>query len=335
MATSVPLLSSLELKSNDTVNTSITRADVKQNHQMLIENEISINSNMDTIITILGGSDFVLQHFLSIENQSSLTTTQLHQINNILSLLPIKHNMENVTVTPDPILSVSSEHTPLHRCCMKHTVSKLWNILYGKVLSTFFTLFLISHLVIYFYAVINNHYDFSPIWDIYYSFFVLLIGTYLSLTLLSLNTVIVKEILMTFEFWFKLLYFLRYWICVIISYKGFTLVNGYYFCMVLGLIVFCLLDGLQVPFRVKASVLVIASLYATSIAINWTFFLPSAPYIYTLHLDKTHSFEIDIVSFGASSMRIVAIFMWKQTIYSMFRAPKSTLIKIPVEIRWI
>ena len=317
MSTSVPLLQA-SVPSNPE---SITTTDVQNNHQILMANNKPVN--IDAIINILGGADFVLQHFLSTQN-AALTKEQLNQINNTL-LTQI--NVSNLTESlefeiPTPTLKVSAENTFLHKYCHKQTVNKIINTILSKYTSAIFVILMIITLIMDIHKFKVNTY-----WSIFFLIGYLYCGPFLILQILSLNKTTTKYILKSFEFWFKLFYYIRHWIASIMI-NGFSLANTG-LLLFLGTIIYGLLDGLQLPLRYKGTCLVIGAVLFTWIGIRWTFFMDHEEYIYTLN-----GWEIDLVSMGASSIRIVALFAWKQTIYSIVYPLTSTLILKQVRILW-
>ena len=83
------------------------------------------------------------------------------------------------------------------------------------------------------------------------------------------------------------------------------------------------------PFKMKVIVL---GIFATSF--SWPAF--------TLTFNQADaciigggSVSIDVKAWAAASVRILAIFAWKQTFYSIFKEPNSALINKSVRIMWI
>ena len=79
-------------------------------------------------------------------------------------------------------------------------------------------------------------------------------------------------------------------------------------------------------------VMVFVAILMTFVAISWTLqngvrTLCSITFLGTL--------KLDLFNLMAGSMSIITIFAWKQTVYLIFKAPKSTLIKRSVKILWI
>ena len=181
------------------------------------------------------------------------------------------------------------------------------------------------------------HYLTSETHVILYTYFwiVLPIFTiYICMVISTLNIQITIEILKTFEFWLKIIYFIRWWICatIYITQKLHQTPNHqYYFTLFMVLLLFCLMDGLQQGLKGKATLAIVASLTLTWSAGHWTF---DGRDQYTVSIGDS-SFTVDIVAMAASSIHIVTLFAWKQTVFALFGSTKSSIIKRFVTIVWI
>ena len=83
------------------------------------------------------------------------------------------------------------------------------------------------------------------------------------------------------------------------------------------------------PLRFKTGLLLIFSIWMSVYAVKWTFIDTGSCYISIFN-----TFDVDLMDLSGGSMRIIALFAWKQTVLSTFRVPKSTLINEPVTILW-
>ena len=95
-----------------------------------MNNGKSLDTN--AFIEILGGTDVILQHYLSSNNLSPLTSKQLPEINHLLNLqqeITTPAPIENI---PSPILTVSSENTLLHQLFGKQIGDKILKIMYSR-----------------------------------------------------------------------------------------------------------------------------------------------------------------------------------------------------------
>ena len=73
------------------------------------------------------------------------------------------------------------------------------------------------------------------------------------------------------------------------------------------------------------------TLLLTFSAASWTFTQTDAYYYHVFGTGLT----INVPEIAGSSMRILAIFAWKQTILTLWNEQKSTLISKSVTIQWL
>ena len=130
-------------------------------------------------------------------------------------------------------------------------------------------------------------------------------------------------------------YAVRCFICIIIyhercqseSFPSDLYVN--YTAIMHTVLRFCLLDELKAPFRIKISILTLASAYFYLFVYfrNVTCDAPNSCYI-----GISSRLKANISDFMVRSVRIVSNFAWKLTLYSIFKDHKSALIKKSVQI---
>ena len=172
---------------------------------------------------------------------------------------------------------------------------------------------------------------------VFFDICLVIIIIYQVLLLSLLNRTVTGFIVQSFEFWFKMIYATRLCVCSAIRMICQPLSSIFvvthvmnYIMVILGILVFCFLDGLSVPLRVKTTFLVLLSAAACMVAASMTF---SDHESCVMHLFG--SIELDVVDSEAGTWRILAIFICKQTFYSIFKQPKSSLIYKSVKILWI
>ena len=191
-------------------------------------------------------------------------------------------------------------------------ISCIWWIIYG-LLWNFWTGFAYKNtLVLYLNAI---SFLLVIIWFIFIA--------------LSLNRTVTKKVMQTFEFQYKILNYIRWWICNSIQTKQVHTPTDEGIFLVIC--VYCLLDALQMPLWVKSSILVIGSIFFTFLAVYFTFFVNND--LQRFHVGDLEM-TLDLTSWIASSIRILAIFAWKQTFISIFFSQKSASIKRDVKIVW-
>ena len=280
------------------------------------------------LIETLGGSNAILQHYLSSECQHQLTTQQLQQINDLLTS---KSNDD--AILPCPILTVSAENTFLHGMLAPNIANKITNVLYNRILIGI----VLSEGVIWFGLNLLNDFKAinvtsSVLWIIYSVIFDIQVFVCISLLLLTMNKTILKMILKTFEYWFKMINGVRHIISAAFIFNG-IVDNLSYIRLFLILLAFCSLDALRLPLKVKAIALIVMSLAWTIIAFRLTF-LENEPRFVPLNPWSDSELKVDVTTWAASSLRIITIFAWKQTAFAIFRPKESTLIKTSVKIVW-
>ena len=106
-------------------------------------------------------------------------------------------------------------------------------------------------------------------------------------------------------------------------------------CMVAIMMIawYGLMDGIKLPLKMKMVVAIMGSMFFLYASFYWTF-IASEPCIVEVNWWNFYSSEYDMKEWTAGSVRVITIFMCKQTIYSIWKPTKSTLIKKSVVIQW-
>ena len=310
-------------------NDSIDANYLLQKHQSFIDNHKSLNT--DKLIEILGGPDAILQHYLSTNNSSTLNREQLQLIDILLTPTDNNHNQSHA-----PILILSPKNTFMHKCCKQRIADTIGRILFSKIMLFFLCilgLFILVNVIFYPNGI-------GQFWNTSHEIGFCMFFLCSFLVMLSLNRTATKFVINTFEFWFKMFYVIRYWICTWLYWwhedKTLSIFNIAATAMVaIVVFLFCLLDALNVSLRSKIILLFIVSSLWSVWAYQWTLFAFSITYIVDIHFWNGHILHLEVLGLIASSFRIIAIFAWKQTFYTLFRSSKSTLIKKAVKIIWI
>eukprot|EP01084_Bolivina_argentea_P125586 222479_1 len=320
-----PLLQKVELIGSTGSNVGID--DVKQNHKKLMNNGHNIDDKTMELIDIFGGIDVVLQHYLSEKCNSKLTQSQLCDINYILLSTDEDedtHNMEDIGT-----LYISPNNTFLHQCLNHNLSSKIINIIFGNYCSFGMTLIVILLAVLPWF---HSGYLTGFIWWIVIG----ILGVYVILILLSLNRTITNHVMSSFEFWFKFIYFIKYCICYEIYMTHWkipiyytVLFNILNFVFLMFIIEYSLIDALRASVLFKATFMIIGSIGMSIWAFVWTFYWTE---LFVSHKLFNTDVHFDIGALGASSLRILSVFMVKQTIYSIYKKSESTSIKHPIKI---
>eukprot|EP01084_Bolivina_argentea_P228592 386047_1 len=344
------LLNQIELMPTTTINLE----NIRNNHEMLLNNNHDVSVKTQQIINAIGGIDIVLSNYFSNDNPFKLTTNQLEQINDIFISIKASNQKQSkpdiINDETDPILYFSAKNTFFHSIINATTATKIMNLIFGKV-----GIFSFGFVVIY--STIINVIETSTVWTNKHSLMVTLVNSvgwltlifaiiFLIFALLSLNKVATKKIVKTFEFWFKMFYFVRYWICVIIymcrinddSFIDMLYQNVSEIAYLLFFILYSCIDGLYpLSFQFKVIVLVTGCVLISYLAVYYTIVDNNQSIdenVRCLHVLGTPTC-IDLVSMKAISMRILSIFVWKQSLHSLYYKDKSLLIRKRVTIKWL
>lgn len=341
-----PLLEELEL--HQSTVTEITIETVRNTHHQLLNNEGNTQCKMREIVNILGGTDVILTHYLSEDNLSTLSNKQLNDINQILLLINLNKNDNKLPGNDqDLVLSLSRHHTFLHDLFSNQTAHKIIHILFGRIAAMIFSVMLLSGIILS--VLLWTNFLTSKV--IVYLGWLLLILALIALiiALLSVNKLVIKMVSGTFEFWFKLFFLFRYFICTeIYSIKtnryydeyewSFVLyINIVWTVYLLFILIYSFIDGLQISIRFRIFVLITGSMFISTLAIYHTILETNVDgdgrIIYTNIFGR--KIMIDIIGWSAGSLRIISLFVWRQTIYSLYYRDKATSINQQVSIKWV
>ena len=320
----------------------LTNEIVALNHQSLLNNGKNVQKDLENVIKILGGIDTILQIHLHQQQLPSLSTDQLQQLNNIL--LSIDNNNTKLQSSQTSVLIASTSETLLHRIFKLQTALKIMDILFSKYMTCLIGILWIIwiidwSLLTYAPSTQTKTTSLSYIWP---WIFVPIFMPYATLVCLSMNMSIAKQILLTFEFWFKLLYYVRFWVChiltVVMYQENFTFIyvlnqQFQHLSFFLFVTIYGVVDGLNISFGYKVIVLTLGSVYATAAAIFHTFRTFDND-VYKTFVIFGQQYTADLNAFMGSSWRILAIFMWKQTILSMYKPDVATSLFKSVKIVW-
>ena len=326
MALEQPLIA---LPTQTIQNNDCTADDLTRNHQQFIDNGHSVD--IDNLVEILGGPDAILQHYLSSNNLSPLTSHQLNQINNLITN---NDNDDNKDESNSASLRVSAENTLFHQLLSKTTANKIISIIYSKPMVIAVSLTIVFWPLL---AVLSTSESIRTytMWIWFVMLFAII--SYLLLSILTVNVIILKRILQTFIFWFKTFYGIKCIVCIsIVLFKKYWLspanILGTVWTLLL-IVWYALTDGIHMPLRAKMIIGIILSIYFLYVSFYYTFVFNQQCLI-TINWWNYYSSTFDISEWTASAVRVVTIFIWKQTAYSIWKPSQSTLIKRSVQITW-
>eukprot|EP01083_Nonionella_stella_P016102 45026_1 len=295
----------------------------------------------------MGGIDAILSHYLS--TTASLTTQQLQQIHAIMSSKnEIQHYTPKETIdledtsSNELVLSFDVNDTYLHLLFGSHYGSMIINrFVYNKrFLYPMFVLVNVGFLQ-FFREYISDLFITIPafvMWSV--------VAPWLLLLLLSMNIKAFKMISTSFDFWMKIIYMIIYastrfiyvhYITIYVeeSRKSMTwfIYDIIYSCMrILVILVWSSLDALQLPLYVKIYLGLLISIIYSLNTLVVALHIESETDDSIIHI--TDSLSISLMSFIDSSIKIVCMFLWKQTILSILRKNRCILIKHSPFIQW-
>ena len=241
-------------------------------------------------------------------------------------------------IATQQILEISAKNTILHQLFGDKFGEKIMNLLFNRYTLSIIGLMLMIWFILsclFFTNVLSGDIMHFTYCTIIYA----IIFMYLFLLLLSLNKTTTKLILRTLEFWLKMEFLCQFLICHSLCEEYRTareiFLHVFYNMVVfICVLVFCLIDGSKMSYRVKAILFFLGGLLFTIGSFYWTV-MYTETHIIAITLLGNYSFNIDVREWTASSIRLLTIFTWKQTIYSIFKAPKSSIIIVPVSIKWL
>eukprot|EP01083_Nonionella_stella_P039814 108303_1 len=301
------------------------------------------------LVQILGGMDKILKDYVSHSNDLLLTNHQLHQIHDALNThsslsritnSPNTQDAEKGDIFGDICYEFNENQTYLHSIFGEQIATQILHVLHTKIARTIMSSTVIGYMVLQFipntlilpiYVIVLSCILWIPFFIIYY---------------LSGNIKALKMILNSFEFWFKILYAVFYAIMTIIYEYHYGVTHGWHY-PTLHLIA-AIFQLITVPMLV----LNISAFDAHNLSLNKKIFFSSVAAIlftfnvinYSLLVSDSNDFivyitpnnSISVASIISGAARILAIFMWRQTVLIIIRAKKQkcVLIKYIPTVKW-
>eukprot|EP01084_Bolivina_argentea_P008792 16445_1 len=345
--------------------------ELKVKHDKMLKDGCHNNSHAPDILKILGGIDTILSHYLSCSN--SLNTSQISEINDILSNATSQHAEHSITKHFDlsylskPSKSINASkpasrfewsvsnirgskyyfsitNTLLHSTNIfgANFGVKIFNMVYSQIIGFVVFLMLIYSITsAIFYVVIGKPFIFHLLDLISLTMYAI----YLTFLLLSINKTAFKLILKSFEFWFKLLYVICFVILEIMTAnpRGGALGDLYmqavdymkYIVWILAIVAFSSVDGLQLHTLIKKVLGLGYVMFFVVITIERMYdAVNSEPDEYSIHIWGKDC-VIPLKSWISSVSRVLTIFLIKQTYCMVFREDKTTLIRTACIVYWV
>eukprot|EP01084_Bolivina_argentea_P093612 168346_1 len=339
-----PLLQHYEMT---IISNALTVQNVLTNHELILENGGNTETKTGALIDILGGMDCILKYYLT--NNDNINSEQLNKINNILlSINKIQiddSHTEPMDTKEPPLVYLSSHDTILHRwLCTAETADKIMKFYTGNIMTIFGTIIALTMLIDYcmtYWFWNKLSYNIYQGLQVYSIVTVCIAIIYMLIAITNMNIKAVKHISNSFEAWFKLFYYIRGSVCWIIWQhrvhgNGLQLylinINLLFIGFMLTMFVYTFIDGFYVSMRYKRIASVVGAILFTAGTLS--FMWAQMTNHHTKRSMEILGLEIDILSWASSSMRVVTIFVWKQTIYSLLKPEKAIMIKRSVLLKW-
>lgn len=310
-------------------------------HSELLENGATCNDYKDELIDILGGIDNILSHYISNQQDNfSLTQQQITQIGKILS-----ENVED----PQPMLRTDlflKKHDDwIHYFFQSETAAKITKTIWNKWVIGIILVFI----VLVFIGSFANTFTpstFDQPRKIIEIILIIIITIYAILLILAVNRFVFKKITRSFEFGFKTFYAIR----LAVSYHLYTwqiqgdqetnFLNVIHLlfvtiAIVLPVIVVSLFDGYNIKISNKMVFGISFSLFYTLQAFIWTFNFVDPGNEASIDITSNGFVKYPVIAMMGSSTRIIAIFFWKQTLWSIRRRDRCINIRVSPYLHWI
>ena len=339
-----------ESTSTDNISVDI----VLQNHRYLLQNGGDTDDKMKQLIELMGGMDSVLNEYLL--NHRQMNEAKLHSINKIIlsknKLInqASRHcsrenfSMSVLNAVDNPVMYLSVENNLLYKMVGKQTAERLIKFMTSTWMVILTLILGISAVIGYcLWMWARNYisitmYNFLCLWSIIIN----ALSTIWALLAFSILNITAVKGIASFSCIFKLLYFFRGFVCWSIyqsrketADKLFIITEITMFISFLCIYTtYSFIDGFYISKRYTTIVSISGAIIFTVLTFSFTYAeaMDSSDIRYLSVIDGT---SIDLVSWAASSMRVVCIFVWRQTIYTLWKPEKSTLMQKTVVLKWI
>eukprot|EP01084_Bolivina_argentea_P096724 173873_1 len=340
-------LKPLQMQSSDLCSYSNEHQSIEsiliQTHRKRLLNGKSNNHNRNEIIESLGGIDTILSDYLNPENKMSLTENQLQSLHQILTsdYKTNQPNQEEENSVTNISIRLNKVDTVIHSIFNFDTACNMVTYIYNKLLLTIIMIinFIWVFLLIYEYI----HYK---SWSVSYyilKVFCMTINTiYGIFIVLTVNQKALIISIKSFEFWFKMILALQVSILhVFLKYHQHTPsleMTAYVMeklTLTLLIITFATIDGYQASLRLKIFAGIGISLGMAAISLYLTFIVKQNDNSIVYITSNIHVSISSLFGMFVSGFRLLAIFLWKQTMLSMLRPGKCVNLRYSPRLQWI
>ena len=333
-----------------------TRDTLIQLHDRQINNGYNNDENQDSIIEILGGIDEILHSILRDTTSDLLQQHKMDALHQILmshnNLTPMQYNNDTSledrkSTKPEWCYHFDDENTFLHSIFSENTANKILQILHGPIIK----IVLVLAIIIWFGVGIST--DFRAISQAISTLIldIFLIIPWLLCWLLSANKKATRLILTSFEFWFKLFYLFVYQFANVtdvfaINADNFESIEWKYVEIIISTvtsvifyIVVVLFDAININkiWKFAISGALAAWWIAFAVGHRSSKFEANEEYFnssITIKVYNGYDVNLNTRDIRLESLQVLAIFLAKQAIFTMFRSKKCALIRYTPFIKW-
>lgn len=316
--------------------------DVREVHQQQLELGGTNDTRVNQFVKILGGMDKILNDYLSVHDHCTLTQLQLQDIHTLLasaSSEPIEKNMDqSVEIGSDDcqiILKLETVNSHVVSSFGLDSARNILKVLNSWVPTALHVMCMMLCLTLVFF--VPQKYPISMILVLCTCMLVWI--PFAIIWWMGVNKRALKLILHSFEFWLKLGYALLFAIFSAIYLK--IMFDWHVFIAVAMSIKAILIisyvssfDGVNKSRFIKIFCSFIAAAMFTILSFAYEFYMED----YTLNIklfdDSSWDYSVSVTDKLSDSARVLAIFLWKQTVITYWRPNRCILIKKTPYIHW-
>eukprot|EP01084_Bolivina_argentea_P249624 417975_1 len=336
-----------------TLNTNGTFERLQEAHDSMLKLGHNNDNISDELIQIMGGIDNILSHYLSNKNSDLLNKSQIQLIHQSLSV-NIQQYQSNEpksesniptetdkTYTSDGVKftkqSLFTEIFEPHNTVLNHLFGsnigpKIQQVIYHKIAKTISAVMLLYAILSVFVSIPE------PFGTIFAYIGIIYFILWLIPFIMTVNRTALYLISRSFEFWFKIFYAVFLCALKIIAERNRTKDTWFDTYILLSIdellviALFSITDGLQWSLKSKFIIGVIIAIYYSLCAFFGEFFWTERD---DTIIEISDTISVQLRSMIASAYRVLAIFIWKQTISSVWKKRRATIIKYSPYIKWV
>eukprot|EP01083_Nonionella_stella_P092682 259517_1 len=313
------------------------------------------------IVEILGGMDCILGEYLCEQSNIHMTHHQLNQLNQLfVTPTNIKPRNNDGGLTQLMSLSHDEDHTKYNS--MHCEFDPCYIYLYHLVGTTFaeqiqkimhstwpHLLFCLCVVGGVFIETNLQHHIIAPLYSLTFGGFGAML--YLSIWLLSVNKKGLTLIIQTFEFWIKCGYITLGMALILVNTYAYNnnVIGGSIsdhkylrlaadimrsMNVILCVIVISMFDALQINRTAKILFSTIMATAVTFMCVYWEYRAYFNGRESVVFLSKSNNVSLSLLSIQQGMIEVIAVFSWKQAIFTMIRKGRCVLIKYSPTIEW-